>query len=95
MSKNKDGAGNGKVFVSPGQYVYLGPDLRSPAPLPHATVFAVSLPAWAEQDADIKALCLPVAQAGKALRELQNGISPLQKHYHALNNRRAEVRHGV
>lgn len=85
MTKEKDPSA--KLNVAPGQYVYIGPDLRKPRPLAHAAVFRDGLPDWAEENADIKALCLPVAAAGGALRELQRGKGALLKHYAALQRR--------
>jgi hypothetical protein len=55
--------------------MYIGPTLRKPVPLAHRTVFSGGVPAFAGnmtgKDADLAGCFLPLAEAGKALRELE------------------------
>ena len=55
--------------------MYIGPTLRSPVPLTHRGVFSGGIPAFARaltgKDAELAGCFVPLAEAGKALRELE------------------------
>ena len=57
------------------QLMYIGPTLRSPVPLTHRGVFSGGIPAFARaltgKDAELAGCFVPLAEAGKALRELE------------------------
>ncbi len=57
------------------QRMYVGPTLIDPVPLAHRSVFTGGIPKFAkaltDKDADLKGCFVPLAEAGKALRELE------------------------
>ena len=61
--------------IESGPLMYVGPTLRNPVPLTHRGLFSGGLPqfvrAIADKDADLAACFVPVAEAGKVLRELE------------------------
>lgn len=63
--------------------MYVGPPLRTPFPVATGTPFPNGLPvplqAAVDADADLKALFVPLAQAGAALRQLEKGAGDLVK----------------
>ena len=58
-----------------GPLMYVGPTLKQPVPLQHRAVFSggvsQSVRALADCDAELAACFVPVANAGKVLRELE------------------------
>lgn len=64
------------------QLVYIGPNIIDPVPLSHRSVYVGGIPdfaqALAKNDADLAGCFVSLAEAGKALRELEGypGTSP-------------------
>jgi hypothetical protein len=61
--------------TAPALLMYIGPTLRTPVPLTHRSVFSGGIPAFAKdltgKDNDLAGCFVPLAEAGKALRELE------------------------
>jgi hypothetical protein len=80
--------------------LYVGPTLRKPVHLQHRSVYSGGVPwfarALAARDAELAACFLPLAEAGKALRELEAypGTIPgaVSRHYNSVRQRYLEVK---
>lgn len=79
--------------------MYVGPRLRDPMPLQTGSVFPTGLPDILQRavaaDANLAALFLPVAEAGKALRDLEKGEGPLLTHLTALRKKASKAAKGA
>lgn len=79
MAKTTQADGGSTTAV---QLMYLGPNLIDPIPLSHRSVYMGGIPAFAQdfvqKDADLAGCFVPLADAGKALRELEGypGTTP-------------------
>lgn len=91
-----------KVATVPARrLVYIGPNLIDPVPLSHRSVYVGGIPvfaqALAQKDADLAGCFVPLAEAGKAFRELEGypGTNPGEhtKRYQSVQARyRKEVK---
>ena len=65
----------GTAAAKPAPVMYVGPTLRRPVPLQHRGVFSGGIPQFAREladtDAELAACFVPVAGAGRVLRELE------------------------